>query len=213
MIKSLPYFAFIAIGFGLCFLLMSTCERQPCPECPEIEIVNAEVFPEEPTVTIKEPEVKKPIKETPVNQISHGTGSHGNTNHGVSSSMVSQAKYDSLAMAYNTLSNYRRYADSIQFENLIVFYRGETLGYLTDIDIGIIDDRPTLVETRTITKPPKITYMRGIYGGLGIGGNKSALSNIAPSILYVDPKLAIGYDFNVIDKSHNVTVRRVILWW
>lgn len=190
----LPIVAFVA---GL-LLGWQGCERQPCPECPEIEIVNGEVFPEEPTAIIKQPEVKKPISETPVNQIYVTHPSHE----------ILIEKYDSLVQAYNTLSNYRRYADSIQFENLVVFYRGETLGYLNEIDIGIIDNRPTLTKTVTIRPPAEVKYAKGLYLGVTIGGNKDQFSNLSPGLDYVTPKIIVGANYNLMDQTVNVRVGR-----
>ena len=198
---NLPWYIPVAIAFVAGLLVgWQGCERsEPCPECPKIEIVNEEVFPEEPTITIRDPEVKPPTGEKPGTQITYVD----NPSH-----EILKRRYDSLATTFNALSTYREYRDSIDFENLVVFYRGETLGYLEDIDIGIIDNRPTRIETRIITPPAEIKYARGLYLGVTIGGNASQFGTLAPGLDYVSRRVLVGANYNLMDQTVNIRIGR-----
>lgn len=198
----IPWYIIFISGIIVGFLAFwQRCDRkpEPCPECPTVEIVNEEVFPEKPIVEIKQPEIKQPVKETPINQIVILE----NTNF-----KTLQKKYDSLAFAYNELSQYRDYVDSINFENLIVTYNAKAEGYLRGIGIGIIDNRPTLTKTVTVTTPPEIRQARGLYIGLMVGGNKDEFATLAPGLDYVNQRNIFKVNYNLIGGTVNIGVSR-----
>jgi len=107
------------------------------------------------------------------------------------------------------LDQMRTYIDTAVFDGLSLGYEIKTRGELKGAIFRPTFERETIIKEITTTNTIDNTKpLRGLYLGVTIGGNKSEFGTLAPGAYYVAPRVIVGYNYNVIEGGHNVTVGR-----
>lgn len=107
------------------------------------------------------------------------------------------------------LDQMRTYIDTAVFDGLTLGYEIKTRGELKGAIFRPTFERETIIKEITTTNTIDNTKkLRGLYLGVTIGGNKSEFGTLAPGAYYVAPRVIVGYNYNLIEGGHNVTVGR-----
>lgn len=106
------------------------------------------------------------------------------------------------------LDQLRTYIDTAVFDGLTLGYEIKTRGELKGAVFRPTFERETITETITTNTIDNTKKARGLYIGLSIGGNKSQFGTLAPAAYYVNRKVMAGYNYNLVDGEHNITVAR-----
>lgn len=106
------------------------------------------------------------------------------------------------------LDQFRTYIDTVSFPGLRLGYNITTRGTLQDAVFSPEYERETITEEIRIIEREEAKPLRGLYLGVTIGGNKSEFGTLGVGGYYVNRKIIAGYNYNVIDGGHNVTVGR-----
>jgi len=99
----------------------------------------------------------------------------------------------------------QQYQDSIEDENLTLYYKSTVEGRLLANALDYKLKIPQLItKTIEITKPYPIPVSQVLLTG-GIGGKLNQFSSITVGLQFVSAKgWALGYDYDILEKSHNV---------
>jgi hypothetical protein len=99
------------------------------------------------------------------------------------------------------------YSDTIRKDSSYVVIRDKVAGWRTSADVEFFLKYPTITNTITRQRFRLYTYMR--FGS--DFKSKPLLTSVAPGAGFVSKKgFVVGYDYNFMNKSHNITVGKVI---
>jgi hypothetical protein len=99
------------------------------------------------------------------------------------------------------------YVDTVRKDSSYVIIKDKVAGWRTNADVQFFLKYPEITNTVTKQKFRLYTYLR-----LGSDfKNKPYLTSAAPGAGFVSKKgFVVGYDYNFMNKSHNVTIGKVI---
>lgn len=113
---------------------------------------------------------------------------------------------DTNKFKFNELPN-NFYVDTIRKDSSYVIIKDKVAGWRTNAEVEFFLKYPVITNTIVKQRFRLYTYMR-------FGSNfnsKPLLSSAAPGAGFVSKKgFVVGYDYNFMNKSHNVTVGKVI---
>jgi len=99
------------------------------------------------------------------------------------------------------------YIDTIRKDSSYVIIRDKVAGWRTNAEVEFFLKYPTITNTITKQRFRLYTYMR--FGS--DFKSKPLLTSAAPGAGFVSKKgFVVGYDYNFMNQSHNVTVGKVI---
>lgn len=180
-------FALILCLFGYVIFLQQCKQAPPSQDQPILRdtIVNIDTTLPPPVI------IQLPRQKTPAPIIVYVDS----TGRSVPSSKIDTQKHETASL----------YQDSIEDENLTLYYKSTVKGELLNHGLDYKLKIPKLI-TKTIEIPkPYPTPVSTLLLTGGVGGNVSQFASITLGLQFVSAKgWSLGYDYDLLQNSHHV---------